>query len=42
MSNNSCMTYVMDVLNAGGADAPAKGRHAWAFLNRHGVGPRVK
>jgi hypothetical protein len=27
------MTHGMDVLNAGGADAPAKGRHAWAFLN---------
>lgn len=42
VSNNSCMTHVMDVLNAGGADVPAGGKRAWAFLNRHGVGPRVK
>ncbi|MBN3826884.1 hypothetical protein G3O00_25135, partial [Burkholderia sp. Ac-20384] len=42
VSNNSCMTHVMDVLNAGGADVPAKGKRAWAFLNRHGVGPRVR
>ncbi|MCA8101407.1 RHS repeat-associated core domain-containing protein [Burkholderia contaminans] len=42
VSNNSCMTHVMDVLNAGGADVPTKGKRAWAFLNRHGVGPRVR
>ncbi|KAG8150176.1 hypothetical protein BFF94_028215 [Burkholderia catarinensis] len=41
VSNNSCMTHVMDVLNAGGADVPARGKRAWAFLNRRGVGPRV-
>ncbi len=42
VANNSCMTHVMDVLNAGGADVPATGKRAWSFLNNAGVGPRPK
>ncbi|PCE26092.1 sugar-binding protein [Paraburkholderia acidicola] len=40
--SNSCMTHVMDVLNAGGVEAPSGGRAAWDFLNNAGVGPRAK
>ncbi|MEK6350155.1 MAG: hypothetical protein V4764_21915 [Burkholderia sp.] len=40
VKTNSCMTHVTDVLNAGGANVPATGRQAWAFLNKAGVGPR--
>jgi RHS repeat-associated protein len=39
---NSCMTHVMDVLNAGGVDAPSTGHRAWGFLTKNGLGPRAR
>ncbi|PQV44565.1 RHS repeat-associated core domain-containing protein [Paraburkholderia sp. BL21I4N1] len=42
VANNSCMTHVTDVLNAGGVQAPSTGHRAWAFLTKAGLGPRAR
>ena len=42
VGTNSCMTHVMDVLNAGGVDAPSTGHRAWGFLTKAGLGPRAR
>lgn len=41
-STNSCMTHVMDVLNAGGVNSPNTGHRAWGFLTKNGLGPRAR
>ena len=42
VGNNSCMTHVTDVLNAGGVEAPRTGHRAWGFLTKMGLGPRAR